>query len=166
TAGAGHELVDAVEREQERAGKDVFLDKINPAAELFVAGVGAGDELQGGDAGGFEHAVEGLAKGGQVAVAEGFHHFDGDDRVVAAVEVAEGLQARVHAVGESGGGDASGGEVVLFFGQRERGDAAAVVGGGVEGPAAPAGADFEHVVVGGEAEVAAEGVVLFVLGGF
>ena len=44
-AGAGELGVDAVEREQERAGKNVFLDEIHAAAELVVAGIGAGDKL-------------------------------------------------------------------------------------------------------------------------
>ena len=53
TAGAGELLVDAVEREEERAGEDVFLDEIDAFAEFVVTVVGAGDELEGEESVGF-----------------------------------------------------------------------------------------------------------------
>ena len=95
---------------------------------------------------------------------DGLHHFDGDNFIVGAGEIAVIAELDVDAVGEAGGGNARAGEVVLLLGNRDGGDAAAVGLGGVEGPAAPAGADLEDVIGGGEAEGAAEGVVFLALG--
>ena len=156
----GHEVADAVDRKQERAGEDVLLDEVHAVAELRVTAVGAGDVLEGGDAVGLEQAADRGAEGRQVLMAEGFHHLDGDALIVRALVVAEVLELDGDAVREAGGLDAFDGEVVLGLRDGERGDAAAVLLDGVQGPAAPAGADLDDVVRRLELEEAAEGIVL------
>ena len=156
----GEEVVEAIDREQQRAGEDVLLDEVDAVAELTVTRVGACDELQRDEPVALQHAV---AHGGvirQVVVTHGFEHFDGDDLVELAGDVAVVLHPHFDAVGESGGGDAPHREIVLLLRDGERGDAAAVVLPGVQTPAAPAGADLEDVIAGLQVELAAERVVL------
>ena len=76
-------------------------------------------------------------------VADCFDHLDRDQLVVVAVEVAIVFEDDFDAAGEASGGDALTGQIVLLARDGGAGDAAAVMGGGVEGETAPAGADFE-----------------------
>ena len=96
-------------------------------------------------------------------MADRLHHLDRHDLVELAGEVAVVAELHVDAVREAGGGDAPAGEVELLAGDRDGGHVAAVGAGGVERPAAPAGTDLEHAIAGGEAELAAQGVVLLPL---
>ena len=50
-------LVDAIEREQERAREDVLLNKIYARAKLRVARIRAGDKLERDQPAGFEHSA-------------------------------------------------------------------------------------------------------------
>ena len=50
---------------------------------------------------------------------------------------------------------------VLLAGDRRRGDAAAVMPCGMFGKAAPAAADFEHVILRRQLQLAANTIVLF-----
>ena len=74
------------------------------------------------------------------------------------------LEPNFHAVGNAFTGEAFLAPGELGLGDGQRGDAAAVILCRVAGHAAPAGPDFEQVVGGLEAEIAAERVILRGLG--
>ena len=138
----------------------MLLDEVHTVAELRVTAVRTGDVLERGDTVLLEQTANRSAEGGQVLMAEGFHHLDGDAFVVESLVVAEILELHGDAICEPRGLDAFDGEVVLGFRNGERSDAAAVLLDGVQSPTTPAGTDLDDMVGGLELEEAAERLVL------
>ena len=153
-------MVEPVDRKQERAGKNVLLDEIHPAAQGLVAVVRYRDVLQGEKTVGLEQTGTGGGVVGQILVTDGLQHFDGNDLVEPPGDVAVVQQADLDAVREPGGGDALHRQVALLLRNGHGGHAATVFLSSVQAPAAPPRADLEDVVGGLQAQVAAERVVL------
>ena len=109
---------------------------------------------------GFQQTVDGAEVSVEVLVADRFDHLDRNETVEAALEIAVVLDQQGNAIAEAGGIDALPGEVVLLARDGRGRYPAAVVPRGVQGEAAPAGADLEHVVLRAEAELAADAVEL------
>ena len=146
------------------AGEDVFLDPVDAGAVSVVALVGDGDDLEKREAIGGEEVFAGPEVVGEVAVAHGFEHFDGDDPVELAGEVSVVDELKGDAVVESFFPGALAGEVELFLGEGDGGDTAAGEANGLDGETSPAGTDFENVVMGGDAGFADDAVELVDLG--
>ncbi len=68
--------------------KTGVVDPVDAPLHLVVAAVRTRDVLQGHDAPGGENFVDFGEVGFEIFVAEGFHHFDGDDLVEGAGDVA------------------------------------------------------------------------------
>jgi hypothetical protein len=164
-AGAGEQAVEPVDREQQRAGKNVLLDEVHAAAQFLVARVGAGDELQREQAAGFQQPGNHVGERRLVAVAQRLDHLDRDNLVELTPDVAEIAELHLDAIIQTGRSDPLAREFVLLLRNRHGRDAATVGTGGVERPAAPTRADLEHVVRWLQAQLAAEGLVLLALGG-
>ena len=128
--------------------------------------VGDSDVLQRHHSVRLEQRVELAAIRGEVAVAERFHHFDGDDLVELAIQPPVVLQQDVHAVRDALALEALLGEIKLRLRDGDGRDAAAVRLHRVAREAAPAAADFQHVVAALDVEFAAKCVVFFKLRDF
>lgn len=96
-----HQLVEPVLRQQERPGKDMLLDKVDARPECLVTAVGAGDELEGHEAIGFEEPVAAFAEGRMILMTDRFEHLDGDNLAVFAGEIAVVAEADIHEMGET-----------------------------------------------------------------
>ena len=164
--GLGEDIIDAADAHEEGAGEDHFLNPIDALGEALVSIIGDSDHLDGEEAFGFQDLVALGEEGFVELVADGFDHFDGDDFIEGALDVAVVLDADLELVFEAGVLDALAGVCGLCFGDGDAGDLTAVVCGGVAAEAAPATADFEDVVVGSELEFLTEGVVFCGLGIF
>ena len=129
--------------------------------------VAAADGVDERDAVRREEIAEGSEVFGIVGDADMFEHADGDDAVERAGDGAVILKREGDAVGEAGGVRAGAGGFELLGGQRDAGDAGAVILGQRDGHAAPAGADVQYVEIGlGEAEFGGDVAFLFGLGFF
>jgi len=114
--GFGEDVVDAADAHEETAGEDDFLDPVDTFGEALVSIVGDGDHLDGEEAIGGEDFVAFGEEGLVEFVADGFDHFDGDDLVELAFDVAIVLDEDFEFVFESGVFDALAGILCLFFG--------------------------------------------------
>ena len=151
--------MDAADAHEEAAGEDDFLDPVDAFGEALVAVVGDGDHLDGEEAIGGEDFMA-LGEEGLVEfVADGFDHFDGDYLVELAFDVAVVFDEDFEFVFESGVFDALACVVGLRLGDGDAGDFTAIFCGGMAAEAAPAATDLEDVVVFGELELLAKGVV-------
>jgi len=109
---------------------------------------------------GREHFVALSEIGLQILVAHGLQHFDAGDLVELPRDGAIVLEADADPVSESGLLHSACGLGVLLGGDGDGGDTAAVGGSGVNAEAAPATADFKHVISGCEVQFLAERVIL------
>jgi hypothetical protein len=119
-----------------------------PGAELVVARAAGGDAVVEEQAAGLEQAPDLGEVIGQARPADVLEHADRGDLVVrlALVEVAVVEQVHAHAPGEPSLGDQLVDVGVLVLAQRDALGAHAVVLGGEQEQAAPAGADVEEAV--------------------
>ena len=106
----------------------------------------------------------GAEEGVVLAPVDGLDHLDGDQLVEGAVEVPVVAVEHGDPVGQAVLDHPLGGVPELGVRDGGGGDPAAVGRGGVDGEAAPSGADLDHVVVGAEAELGAQAVELGPLG--
>jgi len=164
--GFSEDVIDAADAHEEGAGEDHFLDPIDTFGEALVSVVGDGDHLDGEEACRLEDFVALGEEGFVEFVADCFDHFDGDDFIEGALDVAVVLDTDLELVFQAGVLDALAGVGGLCFGDGDTGDLTAIVCGGVAAEAAPAAADFEDVVGGGEFELLAESFVFGSLGFF
>ncbi|MNG27168.1 hypothetical protein D3C84_1122570 [compost metagenome] len=81
-------------------------------------------------------------------MADRLDHFDRHQLVVLALQVAVVLQQQGDALAQAEFGDAPRRVGVLLPGQGGGGHPATVMAGGMDGHAAPAGADFQQVIAG------------------
>ena len=102
----------------------------------------------------------------EIAVTERFHHFDGCDLVELAGEIAIVFEPDVRAIGDALAPESLPRKMELFGRDGDCGHMAAVKAHRMAGESAPAAADFEHAIIRGEAQLAAERVVFFRLRGF
>ena len=142
--GARQRLQDTGERSQLRAGKDVFLNPVAAAAISGKRAVVHRDRLDQHAAVRFQQAIAGAEELVVKFVADCLEHFDADELVVAAAEVAVVLEEKLDGLAA----EALAGVVVLLAADRRGGDVAAVVVRGMERERPPPGADFEHAVAG------------------
>ena len=125
--------------------------------------VGDGDRLHAGEAVRGQKAVDRAEVGRVLLEADRLEHLDRRDLGEGALQRAVVLEEDLHAVAETRGADALGGQRVLLVRDRHTGDAAARGGRGVDREAAPAAADLQHVVVGAELELLADAPQLVLL---
>ena len=109
----------------------MFLNKINPASELFIARVGAGDVLESREPLGFEEPANGLSKGRQIAVPESFHHLNRNTFIITSLVIAEIFESDFNAVGQPCLLNTLEGEIALRLRNGERCNPAAARGGGM-----------------------------------
>ena len=102
--------------------------------------------------------LEQAAKNAPWAPVDGLDHLDGDEPLVAALEVTIGQAAHGDAIAEPGGRHPGRRDLTLRVRDRRRRDPAAVAFGRVQGEPSPARADLEQMVVSPEAELAADAV--------
>ena len=138
--------LDDRQRWEEAAGEDVGLDPVGAAALRLVGDVRKGDRLEAHPPARHEGAVAGLEERREVLRADSLEHLDRDDRVVRPGDLAVVAQLDAHAIRQPGGGNPLSGERVLRRRDRDRRHAAAELAGRIQGEAAPAGADLEHVL--------------------
>lgn len=94
--------------------------------------------------------------------AHRLHHLDGDQLVELALLVPVVAEAHLHPIRQPRRGDPLPGQCQLHLGKGEAGDPAKVAASGVEGEAAPAGADLQYLIPGLQRQFAADA---FQLGG-
>ena len=109
---------------------------------------------------GFSRSAADPEEGRQVAVADRLDHLDGDQPVELPAQVAVILLQQGDLPVQPGLPDPLCGQVVLLPGDGGGGDVAAVVSGGMDGEAAPAGADLQQAHAGREAQFPADAVEL------
>ena len=95
-----------------------------------------------------EEPGNGAGEHGLVAVAHRLEHLDRNDLVEAPGHVPEVAELHVDPVREAGGRDSAPGEFVLGGREGDRRDVATAGASGVQRPAPPAGADFQHPISG------------------
>ncbi len=159
-AGPPHRQSDVVHRRQAAARKDIPLDKIDAPPVLVVAVVGNRDRLQQHHPVPLEVPGANTKKLVQVLVAHRFDHLHRHQLVVLPRQVPVIAQQDLDAVSQARLLDPLAGQFVLSLGDRGRRHAAPVVAGGVEGKTAPAGTDLQHVIGGGQLQLATDQFVL------
>ena len=152
-------------RRQVAAGEDVLLDKVHTPHVGRIRIIADRDRLNGEQPAGLQPVVANLKKGVQVLIAHGFDHFNRDQLIEGAGELTVVLVEHRNA-----GLQACLLYARLRFAKLLLGDGccnhlAAVMFRGVNGHAAPAGADFQQAVRGPQVQFAAQAIELF-RGGF
>ena len=137
-------------------GKTYVRMKLFAGLLDLVGAVVHRDRLQQHRAVGREQVAAALEERAEVLPADRLDHLERDELVVGAAQVAVVVEAEVDQVLDAGCAHASSGDVVLLARDRGGRDAAAARGRGVDGEAAPAGADLEHVVARAELELLAD----------
>ncbi len=161
---AAGQFPDQAHRRQRTAREDITLDKVDAATRLLIALVAHGDGLQQHQPVRFEQRGAGLEVGGKVFVTDRLDHLDRNEFVVLTLQLAVVLEQQGNAVLQAGIADTLLGMVELLLRQRGGRYPAAIVLGGVDCHAAPAGADFQQVIVWAQLQLAADPIQLVELG--
>ena len=132
---------------QEAAGEDVALDEVHLAAGGHEALIANRDGLQCDQACRFEQALEGLQVGRQILMADRLDHLHRDDAIEAAFQCPVVFLEQRDAILQPFRGDARLGIGVLLIGDGRGGHAAAACSCGMDRQPAPAGADFQQVML-------------------
>lgn len=155
------------DRRQFAVGEHVGVDELVDLVRRLVPLGAAGDLVVEEPSAGLEQGVQvpGVL---QVAVgADVFGHADGGDGVEGAVgDVAVVLHPDLDTVGQALVGDALAGVGGLLLGQGDADDAHPVLAGRVDRHGAPAAADVQEALTGGQGQLAADQFQLVVLGLF
>jgi len=143
--------VDRLARRDQPAREDVLVDPGVGVPGGQVAAVRHRDRLQADRAARLEQPVAGGEEHRPVLLADGLEHLDRDDLRVAALDLAVVAEQHLDPIRQACSGHPRAGQLGLGARDGRRRHPAAARGGGVDGEAAPAGADLEQVV--GRAQV-------------
>ena len=133
-------------RRQHAAGEDVALDEIGAPGIVLEHGVLDRDDLQARKPAGLQAGRHLVEIDRPVFLADRLEHFDGGDPVVNAGFIAVILKDDLDLVIEAGLEDALAGIVILLAGNGQGAHIGADLAGRKLGKAAPAAADFQHLV--------------------
>ncbi len=136
----------APNRRQVSAREDVLADPIHAPPVSIVGLVGDGDGLQRHPSTGFEEPIAGCKIVVEVTVADSLQHFDRDDRVIRARDVAVIHQTDIDQVAETLLLDPALCKPRLFYRQGQSGDPTTELAGSVFGKPAPSAPDLEDMV--------------------
>jgi len=130
-------------RRQHAAGKDVLLDEVRPFSVRLEMAVVDGDGLDVYSSAGFQQVVQIGEVGRPIGLSHRFEHLDGDDVVIAAVQIPVVPQLESRQRLQPRPGDALSGiaELSLRQGHAVYPNA---LGCGIFGKTAPAAADLQH----------------------
>ncbi|MNO69169.1 hypothetical protein D3C76_600190 [compost metagenome] len=148
---------------QTAAGEDVALDEVDTAQILGVALIGYGDGLNEQAAAGSEQARQLAEVVRQEGVPHRLYHLDGDQLVEAPLQLAVILQQQGDAIPQPLPGNPLFCVVMLGLGDSRSGHPAAVMAGGIDSQAAPAGAYLQQVILRSQLEPLADGAQLGLL---
>ncbi len=158
--GSGQRSLNLDDRSQLGSGKDVLLDPVALLSVLLKLCFQDGDGLQQHAAVRLEQAITGSEVVVVMFIAHGFEHFNADDLVVLPAQVAVVFEQQLDALPRPAPREHFTRVVVLLAADGRGGYAATVSLGRVCREAAPAGADFEHVVLRSQLEFPADAIEL------